>query len=141
MMLKYSVNIIWSDEDNGFIATIPELPGVSAFGETQKEAVSEIQIAAQAYLASLRDSGKKLPPPEKLVPYSGQLRLRMPKGLHGRLAAWAKKEGISLNTYLLHLLSQNHSRRETIAELADIVNQRNFKLKQSRPIDQKMIHE
>lgn len=45
------ISVKWSDEDNGFIATVPGLPGLSAFGETRDKAVDELLIAAEAYLA------------------------------------------------------------------------------------------
>ena len=40
--------------------------------------------------------------------FSGQLRLRIPKSLHAKLALMAEKEGVSLNMLLVHLLSGNH---------------------------------
>jgi predicted RNase H-like HicB family nuclease len=113
-MFKYSLQIKWSDEDNGYIATAPELPGLSAFGKTQEEAVSELKIAAEAYLETLKESGQALPVPEKLSPYSGQIRLRMPKSLHAKLAAAAAVDDISLNTYIVSLLSARQGEREAV---------------------------
>lgn len=39
--------------------------------------------------------------------YSGNFRIRMPKSLHKKLSEQAEKEGISLNQYCIHVLSQN----------------------------------
>lgn len=114
-MIKYSISVKWSDEDDGFIAVVNELPGVSAFGETQEEAVAELKVAAEAYLEALRESGKAIPAPEKLVPFSGQLRLRMPKSLHARLVAEAENEGVSLNTSIVSLLSEKRAEKEAAA--------------------------
>jgi len=113
-MFKYSLQIKWSDEDNGYIATAPELPGLSAFGNTREEAVSELKVAAEAYLAALKESGQALPVPEKQSPYSGQIRLRMPKSLHAKLSAAAAGDDISLNTYIVTLLSERQGKREAI---------------------------
>lgn len=113
-MFKYSLQIKWSDEDNGCIATAPELPGLSAFGKTQEEAVSELKVAAEAYLEALKESGQALPVPEKLSPYSGQIRLRMPKSLHAKLASAAAGDDISLNTYIVSLLSKRQGEREAL---------------------------
>ncbi len=113
-MFKYSLQIKWSDEDNVYIATAPELPGLSAFGKTQEEAVSELKVAAEAYLESLKESGQALPVPEKLALYSGQIRLRMPKSLHAKLAAAAEADDISLNTYIVSLLSERQGEREAL---------------------------
>jgi len=118
-MFKYSIFIKWSDEDNGFIATVPELRGLSAFGSKQSEALSELKIAAKAYLESLKQSGKPLPAVEKISPFSGQLRLRMPKSLHADLVESAKSEGVSLNTYIVTLLSKRNVEQEIIKKVAD----------------------
>ncbi len=114
-MEQYSVSIKWSDEDEGFIATVPELEGLSAFGITQGEALAELDVAADAYLESWRASGRPLPSPEKVSAYSGQLRLRMPKDLHARMAHGARHQGVSLNTYLVSLLSERQGEIEALA--------------------------
>jgi predicted RNase H-like HicB family nuclease len=123
-MLKYSISIRWSDEDNGFIATVPEMPGLSAFGKNQSKALSELKIAAQAYIKSLRKSEKPDPIIEKISSHSGQIRLRMPKSLHGNLADSAKKENISLNTYIVTLLSKRNMEQEILKRVTDL--QRDF---------------
>lgn len=109
-MHKYSMRIKWSEEDKGYIATIPELRGLSAFGETPEIALSELEIASKAFLEVLKETGERLPEPLKEAPYSGQLRLRMPKSLHAKLAAEAESEGVSLNTYIVSLLSEKHGK-------------------------------
>ncbi len=128
-MFKYSVSIKWSDEDGGFIATVSELPGLSAFGKTQEEAISELKVAAEAYLETLEESGEPLPAPKKLVPYSGQIRLRMPKRLHAKLAAAAESEGVSLNTYIVSLLSERQGKKEATQHIRELI-----KITQSRHI-------
>ena len=126
-MLKYSVSIRWSDEDKGFIATVPELPGLSAFGTNQSEAFSELKTASHAYLKSLKESGMPVPAPEKVVTYSGQIRLRMPKEMHAALAESAEREGVSLNTYIVILLSKRNSKQEILRRIAELESSfRNF---------------
>lgn len=120
-MIKYSATLKWSDEDNGFIATVPELQGLSAFGETQEEALKELQLAAEVFLESLKSSGEVLPPPNKLVQYSGQIRLRMPKRLHAELASEAENEGISLNLHMVTILAERHAERQTAKALTAII--------------------
>ncbi len=46
-MYKYSINVVWSDEDECYIATIPEFKGLSAFGDTQEEAIQEAFVALE----------------------------------------------------------------------------------------------
>ena len=114
-MLKHAVSIMWSDEDQGFIASIPGVEGLSAFGQTQTEALEELQTAAKAFFASLKKHHRAIPAPETITHYSGQLRLRMPRSLHAELAKGARREGISLNTYILTLLS-SRAAQQTIRD-------------------------
>ncbi|MBP1768054.1 MAG: hypothetical protein H6P98_2169 [Candidatus Aminicenantes bacterium] len=113
-MEKYPVSIKWSDEDGGYIATIPGIRGLSAFGEELDISLSELKVAAGAYFESLKKAGKPLPVLAKAVPFSGQLRLRMPKSLHSELSQAAENEGISLNTYLVSLLAREHTKRDLL---------------------------
>ncbi len=108
-MFKYSINLSWSVEDEGYIATIPEFPGLSAFGETPSDAVEEAKMAAEGFIKIYRENGRPLPEPTTLSDFSGQLRIRIPKSLHASLSEEAKKEGISLNTYINHLLSERNA--------------------------------
>jgi len=117
-MSKHAISIKWSDEDNGFIATIPGIQGLSAFGKTREEALSELNIASEAYFKSLKKAGRQLPDEDKIIPYSGQIRLRMPKSLHADLSNRAKDEGVSLNTYIVTLLSDRHTGRNMLKEVA-----------------------
>jgi predicted RNase H-like HicB family nuclease len=111
MSARYSVTIRWSDEDDAYIATVPELPGLSAFGDTEAEALRELEIAQELYLEALREAGDPIPQPRPTPAASGQLRLRMPKSLHAALSEAAAQDGVSLNSYILSLLSARHATR------------------------------
>lgn len=62
-MSDYHINIFYSDEDEGYIADIPDLDACSAFGSTPEEALTEVERAKEAWLAAARDTGKPIPPP------------------------------------------------------------------------------
>ena len=51
---RYATEIIYSDEDEGFIAVAPELPGCSAFGGTEEEALHEVKVAVSLWLEAAR---------------------------------------------------------------------------------------
>lgn len=62
MMRKdYHINIFYSEEDDGYIADIPDLEMCSAFGETPAEALYQVEIAKQAWLEAAAESGKQIP--------------------------------------------------------------------------------
>ena len=60
---KYAIEIFYSDEDEGFIAVVPELPGCSAFGETEEEALSEVKVAIGLWIEVARGVGREIPEP------------------------------------------------------------------------------
>lgn len=55
-IMEYSINIIWSDEDNGYIATVPEFRNLSAFGKTSEEALKEAKIILDVYIETLNSA-------------------------------------------------------------------------------------
>jgi predicted RNase H-like HicB family nuclease len=62
-MKDYHINIFYSDEDEGYIADIPDLPGCSAFGNSPEEALKEVGKAKKAWLDVSRAQKKKVPSP------------------------------------------------------------------------------
>lgn len=61
----YAIELFYSEEDEGYIAIVPELPGCSAFGETEERALREVKIAMQLWLEAARDMGRSIPVPLK----------------------------------------------------------------------------
>jgi len=116
MQDKYSANVFWSEEDDCFIATCSEFPLLSAHGETKEEALSEFQTVLELAIESYKENGIELPAPAAPIDYSGQLRIRIPKSLHKKLAETASNENVSLNTYIVSLLSENNSRSNFLGQ-------------------------
>ena len=108
-MSKYPINIAWSDEDSEYIATCSSFPGLSAFGETEEEALREAKIALELFIESYKERGISLPRSTKTQKYSGQLRLRLSKSLHERAAVMAAQDGVSLNQYINNALDRELS--------------------------------
>jgi predicted RNase H-like HicB family nuclease len=63
-MSDYHVNIFYSQEDQGYIADIPDLEFCSAFGENPEDALREALIAKKAWIESAKIQGKPIPSPK-----------------------------------------------------------------------------
>jgi predicted RNase H-like HicB family nuclease len=59
----YHINIFYSEQDEGYIADIPDLQACSAFGKTPAEALRQAQLAKKAWLEAARATGKPVPKP------------------------------------------------------------------------------
>lgn len=64
MDYKYTIEIFYSEEDEGYIAVAPELPGCSAFGKTEEEALQEIKIAINLWLEVAQQEHREIPKPK-----------------------------------------------------------------------------
>ncbi|MEW5719192.1 MAG: type II toxin-antitoxin system HicB family antitoxin [Chloroflexota bacterium] len=62
-MSKYAIGIFYSEEDEGYIAIAPELPGCSAFGETEEQALAEIKVAMELWLDTAQKESRSIPVP------------------------------------------------------------------------------
>ncbi|MFC1498219.1 type II toxin-antitoxin system HicB family antitoxin [Verrucomicrobiota bacterium] len=62
-MRDYHINIFYSEEDEGYIADIPDLEACSAFGKNADDALHEVEIAKDAWLDAAKAEGKPVPAP------------------------------------------------------------------------------
>lgn len=60
-MKDYHINIFYSEDDEGYIADIPDLAHCSAFGKTPEEALAEVLKAKAAWLQSAHGNGVTVP--------------------------------------------------------------------------------
>lgn len=97
-------NIKPSPED-GYVASIAELPGCLTQGETLEEAMTMIQDAKAGWIDLALQDGREIPEPITDEQYSGKFNVRIPKSLHKELAIKAKEENVSLNQLTTYLLS------------------------------------
>ena len=107
----YPIKVFYSEEDKGFIAVILDLPGCSAFGETEEEALREVKIAQELWIKTAKKEGRKIPRPSSENIYSGRILARTPKSLHKVLMEKAKQEGVSLNQLVVYILSRGLEKR------------------------------
>lgn len=63
-MIRYEVIIYWSDEDQAFIAEVPELPGCAADGATYQEALGNVEVIIQEWIETAKELGRPIPEPK-----------------------------------------------------------------------------
>ena len=66
----YGCSVFWSANDDAFIATCPEFPGLSSFGATREEALAESDIALELAIETYASEGWQLPQPKEQAEFS-----------------------------------------------------------------------
>lgn len=64
MILRYEIILYWSEEDQAFIAEVPELPGCAADGETYQEALQNVEVVMQEWIETADELGRPIPEPK-----------------------------------------------------------------------------
>ena len=63
-MIKYEIIIYWSEEDEAYVAEVPELPGCCAHGANQEAALGNAQDAIQLWIDTAEEFGDPIPEPK-----------------------------------------------------------------------------
>lgn len=63
-MHKYEIIIYWSDEDEAYIAEVPELPGCCADGKTHQEVLKNVEIVINEWIETAKSLGRPVPKPK-----------------------------------------------------------------------------
>ncbi len=61
---RYGLICYWSEEDQAFIAEVPELPGCAADGKTYREALANVEVIIREWLETAKELGRPIPPPK-----------------------------------------------------------------------------
>ena len=64
-MNKYEIVLYWSQEDGAFIAEVPELAGCMADGPTRQEALANVEIIIEEWMATAIELGRSIPEPRR----------------------------------------------------------------------------
>jgi putative transcriptional regulator len=71
---RYPMMIAWSEEDNLFLASFPDAPGIVTHGATPEEAAERGEEVIAIWLTSLLDAGHAVPPPSLTVRHASVRR-------------------------------------------------------------------
>jgi antitoxin HicB len=113
--LKYPITIN-SSKDGGYVAEVEDLPGCLTQGETLEETYTNIEEARRLWIEVAYEDGQDIPEPRDEQEYSGNFIVRGPKSLHKKLDQMAKREGVSLNQFLVATLSHSIGIKEAHKE-------------------------
>ena len=69
-MHRYEVIIYWSEEDNAYIAEVPELPGCMADGVTYEEALKNVEIIIDEWIEIAKSMRREIPVPKGRLVYA-----------------------------------------------------------------------
>jgi predicted RNase H-like HicB family nuclease len=63
-MTRFTTHIVWSEEDQAFIAEVPELPGCAADGATRAAALKAVDVVIKQWIATAKSLGRPIPEPK-----------------------------------------------------------------------------
>ncbi|WP_058188200.1 type II toxin-antitoxin system HicB family antitoxin [Terracidiphilus gabretensis] len=107
LALPYTIVLRRDVKDEIFVARVEELPGCSAHGNTEPEALSNLRDSMQLWIEDCIESGDAVPEPfEEIELPSGKWLQRVPRSLHLKLIHLAKNEGVSLNQFVTAVLAE-----------------------------------
>ena len=69
-MNKYEIIIYWSDEDDAYVAEIPELSGCMADGSTYQEAIANAEVVIHEWIETAKELGRPIPEPKGRLVYA-----------------------------------------------------------------------
>ena len=116
----------YSNKDGSvsWVVEFPDMPGCSAVGATEEEALLQAKDASELWLEEYFEQHNSYPVPrETSNEYSGKFMVRLPKSLHKKLVWEAEEEGVSLNSLVNTLLAHNFGERKAQHTINITINQ------------------
>ena len=109
MGLPFSIEITrdTDDENPGWVAKVRELPGCITQADNFEELEGLLLDAMRSWIEVALEDGIIFPEPCREDDYSGKFVVRLPKSLHRELVEFPEKEGVSLNTWVIHTLAKS----------------------------------
>lgn len=69
MQFRYSLIVEWSEEDQAYLVTVPDLPGCATHGATYRDAVVQAEDAIQSWIDAAEAMGRRIPAPRLRATY------------------------------------------------------------------------
>ena len=111
--------VVHADPDGGYVIVYPDLPGCLSQAETLDEIPAMAEDARTGWIETEYEEGRNIPEPS-YQEYSGKFNVRIPKSLHRALADAAAHDGVSLNQYVVMLLSSGNALVQLRGQRSDL---------------------
>jgi predicted HicB family RNase H-like nuclease len=93
----YSYRVLWSPDDNEFIALVAEFPSLSWLAPNQDDALNGAVALVADIIKDMYAHGETIPKPLSERTYTGKFMVRTSSELHARLVREAAEQGVSMN--------------------------------------------
>lgn len=107
LKLPYAREVIPDLETATFTGLIREFPGCVTQGDTPSETYVLLEEAATSWIEAALRLGQEIPQPTNEESHSGKVALRLPRSLHRKATQAAKRDGISLNQFIVTALAES----------------------------------
>ncbi|MFE3442279.1 type II toxin-antitoxin system HicB family antitoxin [Nocardia sp. NPDC059180] len=102
----YAYRVLWSPEDDEFVALCTEFPSLSWLAPTQEAALEGLRELVADTIKDMAVNGEAVPQPLSERSYSGRFLVRTSSELHARLSREAAEQNVSLNQLLNQRLAR-----------------------------------
>jgi hypothetical protein len=102
---RFAYRVTWSERDGEFVASCAEFPSLSWLDKDQTKALRGLMALVQDTAVRMRKAGEPVPEPLATRRFSGRFKARLPPAMHMRLARDAAEQGVSMNTFLVTVVS------------------------------------
>lgn len=118
---RFEVYTDYSSGSKQYIVNYFDFPNIIGVGDTVDEALEEAEGNLDYYLEYCSDKGIAIPEPSlhEVNNFSGKVTLRMSKTLHKKVDAQAKKEGVSINSFICEAVSNYIGGKTVINNLTE----------------------
>jgi predicted RNase H-like HicB family nuclease len=119
LKLEYPFNAL-ADPDGGYVVVFHDLPGCMTQVENLTELPEMAEDARTGWIETEYEQGHDIPLPSQPEEYSGKFNVRLPRSLHRVLAEEADRQRVSLNQYVVMLLSRGDAQAQVERQLTEI---------------------
>jgi len=106
-------------DEHGYYIRVPDLKGCTTWVKSLNELEDALYNAKLAWIEFALEKGWEIPKPTEEDDFSGKFLVRCPKTIHRRLVENAKREGVSLNHYVVTVLAQHSMGDRAVEVLVD----------------------